>query len=554
MSHFTEMVAAAAAADHGPGTRGLVTGEPDAPSCRSWWQVRERALRMSAALRSAAEFPPVRRGDAVAVLAARPDSVVPAVQAVWLAGASVTMLHQPTPRTDLEVWAADTLRVTRMIDARLVLLGEPFREFASVLAQQGIRFRELDELSRADTAPTEEVPTGEDDLALLQLTSGSSAEPKAVRITHGNLHHNTRAITAAARLSPEHDVAVSWLPLFHDMGMVGCLAVPMALGMRLVKVTPADFLAWPSLWPDLIGRYGGTVTAAPNFAYAIAARGMERAERGEFDLSTLRFALNGAEPVDPDTVERFLAAGAGFGLRPESVVCAFGMAEATLAVSFAPANSGMSVDTVDSEELRSHRRAVPTDAGTSGARGFVKLGPPLPGMEVVVVDESGSPLPERSVGSLLIRGAAVTPGYLTVHGPVAATDEDGWLDTGDEGYLVDGQLVVCGRRKEVIVLGGRNVHPADIERAACAVPGVRAGNAAAVRREADTRREHFAVIVESRSAGDETEERRLRKEVAAKIFGEVGARPSTVLVVAPGSLPKTPSGKIRRGAGAELLS
>ncbi|ASU81267.1 long-chain fatty acid--CoA ligase [Actinopolyspora erythraea] len=548
------MVAAAAASDHGPRTRGLITGEPDAPRCRGWGQVREWALRISAALRSSREGPPVRRGDAVAVLAARPESVVPAVQAVWLAGASVTMLHQPTPRTDLGTWAEDTLRVTRMIEAGLVLLGEPFHEFAPVLAEHGIRFRDLDELSRAETGPAEEVPTGEDDLALLQLTSGSSAEPKAVRITHGNLYHNTRAITAAARLSPERDVAVSWLPLFHDMGMVGCLAVPMALGMRLVKVTPADFLARPSLWPELIGRYGGTVTAAPNFAYAITARGLERAEAGAFDLSTLRFALNGAEPVDPGTVERFLTAGAGLGLRPECVVCAFGMAEATLAVSFAPAHGGMEVDTVDSEALRSSRRAVPARPGDPGARGFALLGPPLPGMEVVVVDESGTPLPERGVGGLLIRGAAVTPGYLTVRGPLAATDGHGWLDTGDEGYLVDGQLVVCGRRKEVIVLGGRNVHPTDIERAACTVAGVRAGNAAAVRGDAGARREHFAVIVESRSAGDEAEERRLRKEVAAKVFGEVGARPSTVLVVAPGSLPKTPSGKLRRGAAAELLS
>ncbi|SDP16889.1 fatty-acyl-CoA synthase [Actinopolyspora xinjiangensis] len=548
------MVAAAAASDQGPGTRGLVTGEPDAPRCRGWGQVRECALRISAALRSSRGGPPVRRGDAVAVLAARPDSVVPAVQAVWLAGASVTMLHQPTPRTDLGTWAEDTLRVTRMIGAGLVLLGEPFHEFAPVLAEHGIRFRDLDELSRAETGPAEEVPTDEDDLALLQLTSGSSAEPKAVRITHGNLYHNTRAITAAARLSPERDVAVSWLPLFHDMGMVGCLAVPMALGMRLVKVTPADFLARPSLWPELIGRYGGTVTAAPNFAYAITARGMERAEAGAFDLSTLRFALNGAEPVDPDTVGRFLAAGAGFGLRPECVVCAFGMAEATLAVSFAPTHGGMEVDTVDSEALWSSRRAVPARPGNSGARGFALLGPPLPGMEIVVVDESGASLPERGVGGLLIRGAAVTPGYLTVHGPLAATDGNGWLDTGDEGYLVDGQLVVCGRRKDVIVLGGRNVHPTDIERAACTVSGVRPGNAAAVREDAGRRREHFAVIVESRSAGDETEERRLRKEVAAKVFGEVGARPSTVLVVEPGSLPKTPSGKLRRGAAAELLS
>ncbi len=195
-------------------------------------------------------------------------------------------------------------------------------------------------------------------MALLQLTSGSTAEPKAVRITHGNLHANITAMMEAARLDLDRDVMVSWLPLFHDMGMVGFLTMPMVTGLELVSVTPADFLARPLLWAELISRHGGTVTAAPNFAYAVLARQLARAE-GPLDLSPLRIALNGAEPIDPDAVAAFTAAGARFGLRPESVLAAYGMAETALGVAFAPLDTGLQVDQVDAEQLESHRRAVP---------------------------------------------------------------------------------------------------------------------------------------------------------------------------------------------------
>ncbi len=181
------------------------------------------------------------------------------------------------------------------------------------------------------------------------------------------------------------------------------------------------------------------------------------------------------------------------------------------------------------------------------------MGAPLPGLEVDVVDDAGRQLGERQVGRLRIRGAAVTPGYLTVDGPLSTQDEAGWLDTGDEGYVVDEQVVICGRRKDVIIMGGRNIYPVDIERAACQVEGVRAGNAAAVRQDAGSRRERFAVVLESRLAGDVVAEKALCKEVTARIVDAVGVRPSAVVVRQPGSLPKTPSGKLRRAATAALV-
>ncbi|MDN5930607.1 MAG: fatty acyl-AMP ligase, partial [Pseudonocardia sp.] len=523
-------------------------GEPKAPARRTWPEVHEQARRMAGALR--ADVPP---GASVGVLAGEPAAIAPAAQAVWLCGGSVTMLHQPTARTDLASWAEDTVAVLGMIDAKLVLLGAPFDALAPVLTERGIAFRAIDSLDGEPVTPDAGV-ADEHDTALLQLTSGSTAEPKAVRITHGNLFANITGMVAASQLDVERDVMVSWLPLFHDMGMVGFLTVPMATGLDLVTVTPVDFLTRPLLWAELISKYGGTVTAAPNFAYAVLGRQLVRAD-GPLDLSTLRIALNGAEPIDPDAVEAFVAAGKRFGLRPDSVVAAYGMAETALGVSFAPIDTGLQVDHVDADQLEAHRRAVPATYGPT--RRFPRLGPPLPGIEVRVVADNGTVLGDREVGVIHLRGESVTPGYLTVDGPVATQDADGWLDTGDEGYLVHGQVVVCGRRKDVIIMGGRNIYPTDIERAAAEAGDVRAGNVVAVRMlagaEGGRHRESFLVAVESRKAGDPDAEKAIRKEVTARVVSAVGVRPAEVVVLGPGSLPKTPSGKLRRAATGDLL-
>jgi fatty-acyl-CoA synthase len=555
MSRFLAMLLDSAARS----TRTMTTGEPTEPVRRTWPEVHAVARRMAAGLRAgSADAPAVEHGVAVGVLAGEPASIAPAAQAVWLVGGSVTMLHQPTARTDLAAWAEDTVTVLEMIDARLVLLGPPFDALAPVLTERGIAFRTISsldlDLDGEGFAPDAAV-AGEDDTALLQLTSGSTAEPKAVRITHRNLHANILGMVEASALDVERDVMVSWLPLFHDMGMVGFLTVPMATGLDLVSVTPVDFLTRPLLWAELISKYGGTVTAAPNFAYAVLGRQLARAEDGKLDLSPLRIALNGAEPIDPAAVEAFTTAGARFGLRPGSVLAAYGMAETALGVSFAPIDTGLQVDRIDADELESHRRAVP--AGPAASRSFPKLGRPLRGIEVRVVDDDGVALGERAVGLLQLRGESVTPGYLTVDGPVATRDPDGWLDTGDEGYLVDGEVVVCGRRKDVIIMGGRNIYPTDIERAAATAADVRAGNAVAVRMFAGAdggrNRESFAVAVESRKAGDPEAEQLIRKDVIGRVVSAVGVRPAEVVVLGPGSLPKTPSGKLRRAATGELL-
>ncbi len=543
MSEFTNALAAAAR-----GGAGLTTGAPGSMRRSGWGEVYAVAGGGAAALAEAG----VRPGDAVALLAAAPVDVAPAAQAVWRAGGSVTMLHQPTARTNPSSYARETLGILRVIGARLVVVGAPFQTLADQLRQAGVPVLTVADLRSGSAAAAPPVERGAGDPALLQLTSGSTASPKAVRITHGNLWANVEAMCAAADLRAGRDVMVSWLPLFHDMGMVGFLTMPMCRGMDSVLITPTDFLRDPLRWAELISTYRGTATAAPNFAYALTARVLARAEAGSLDLSSMRFLLNGAEPIEMPAVEAFLTAGARFGLPDTAMVCAYGLAEATLGVSFHPWGTPVQVDTVDPRALEEDLRAVPVPA--ENGRRLPVLGPPFPGISVRVVNDSGEPRGNREVGVLQLKGDSVTELYLTKDGPQPTRGADGWLDTGDLGYLVDGRVVVCGRVKDVIIMGGRNIYPTDIERVAATVPGVRAGNAVAVRWQAEGRRESYAVAVESKEATDTAAADRIATGVRSAVTAAIGARPALVRVLPPGSLPKTPSGKLQRSAALALLT
>ena len=529
-------------------TTGMVTGEPYEPVRHTWGEVHERARCIAGGLAQAG----IGLGDAVGVLAGFPVEIAPTAQGLWMRGASLTMLHQPTPRTDLVVWAEDTMNVISMIEAKAVIVSEPFLVAIPVLEEKGITVLTVTDLLASE--PTDPIDVGEDDLALMQLTSGSTGSPKAVQITHRNIYSNAEAMFIGAEYDVTKDVMVSWLPCFHDMGMVGFLTIPMYFGAELVKVTPMDFLRDTLLWAKLIDKYKGTMTAAPNFAYALFAKRLRRqAKPGQYDLSTLRFALSGAEPVEPADVEDLLDAGKPFGLRPDAILPAYGMAETTLAVSFSPCGAGLVVDEVDADLLAALRRAVPATKGNT--RRLASLGPLLTDLEARVIDEHGSIMPTRGVGVIELRGECLTPGYLTMGGFIPAQDEHGWYDTGDLGYVTeDGNVIVCGRVKDVIIMAGRNIYPTDIERAAGRVEGVRPGCAVAVRLDAGHSRETFAVAVESNAWQDPIEVRRIEHQVAHEVVTEVDVRPRNVVVLGPGSIPKTPSGKLRRSNSVSLVT
>ena len=327
----------------------------------------------------------------------------------------------------------------------------------------------------------------------------------------------------------------------------------MTRGVQLVQAAPQDFLAQPGNWMQWISDWQGTATAGPNFAWVLATRALKRAK--DLDLSRLTLALSGAEPVDPDAVEAFVAAARPFGFKPGSVFPAFGMAEVAIGGAFPPRHRGLQVDSVDRVVLERDRIAKPLLIGDADeeldVRRLPMLGYAVPGLEMKVVDpETFEELPERHVGELLLRGTSVTPGYYRRPDATAALfRRGGWLCTGDLAYLLDGELVMCGRIKDVIIVGGRNVFPEDIERACGGLDGVRAGNVIAFGVEGYKGKETVIVVAEVRLADLEPGTQALEHVRAAihhRTLEVCGLPPRDVMLVKPGTLPKTSSGKLQR--------
>jgi fatty-acyl-CoA synthase len=523
------------AAARGTNVTFVVGGSEDVAS---WGELHEQAKGYAAALQAQG----VRPGDHVALLSPTTRSLVTAIQGTWLAGGTIVVLPLPMRLSSIEEFVAQTRRRIRHADAGLVVVDPELAAF--VTPEPGDpRMVGLDDLAGGDARRWVRPPDDPDRLAILQFTSGSTSDPKGVMLPDRVLCANLDAVAEAATLDPDDDVLVSWLPLYHDMGLVGLLTLPMSTGARLVLGAPQDFTAKPARWMEWVSTYGGTATAGPNFSWVLATRALARSE--PLDLSRLRVALNGAEPIDPDQVEAFVAAGRRHGLRPEAVFPAFGMAEVAIGGTFPEPMSGMVTDCVDRRVLETERYAAPADPGAAGSRRLPLLGRPVPGLEIRIVDpDTGVPLREREVGELEIRGTSVTPGYYRRPDANAQLFHDGWLCTGDLAYLLDGQLVMCGRIKDVIIVGGRNLFPEDVERAVGQLDGVRAGNVIAFGVDGDRGRESLVVVAESRAVDDDVAA--LRRLVAERVRDAVGVPARDIVLVAPGTLPKTSSGKLQR--------
>jgi fatty-acyl-CoA synthase len=486
----------------------------------------------------------VGEGDHVALLGPTSRQLVTAIEAIWLAGATVVVLPLPMRMSSIEEFVQQTRVRIRNADVSLVLVDPELAPFVEPAPGDPpmVGWAEVEPGPGHALAADWKRPSDDlDRLAILQFTSGSTSDPKGVMLPHRTVGANLDAIALATSLDPHDDVLVSWLPLYHDMGLVGLLTTGLTTGTPLVLGAPTDFTSSPSRWMEWISTYGGTATAGPNFSYVLAARALRRGE--QLDLSRLRIALNGAEPVDPATVNGFLEAGERHGLRPGAVFPAFGMAEIAIAGTFPEPMSGLRTDAVDTRVLEAERYAAPVDAGADGARHLAILGRPVDGLEIRVVDPvSGVELQEREVGELEIRGTSVTPGYYKRPEVNAELFHEGWLRTGDLAYLVDGEMVMCGRIKDMIIVGGRNVFPEDIERALADVEGVRAGNVIAFGIDGAQGKEGVVVVAESK-AEDHT---LVRKTVAERVRTAIGLPAKDIVLVAPGSLPKTSSGKLQR--------
>ena len=492
----------------------------------------------------------VRPGDRVGImLPTGSDYVATFFGVLWL-GAIPVPLYPPFRLDQLEDYVKRQSAILSLAGVRLLVSFDrakavlPLLKMSAGTLQTAVTVKELDGEAPAKTP-------GE--MGLIQFTSGSTGVPKGVTLTQQALLHNLRAYGYGMELG-KSDVTISWLPLYHDMGLIGTMLGSIYHGQPLVLMGPQDFLARPSRWLWAVHKYGGTVSPAPNFAYEICARKIPDSELEGLDLSSWRVALNGAEAVRPDTLHRFTERFAPYGFKNEAHYPAYGLAEASLAVTFPPPGRGPVIERINRDRLEKDGVVAscgPQDASIS----LVACGRPLPDMEVRIVGDDGKVLGDRLRGHLEFRGPSALDSYW--NNPEATRqvkDSQGWVKTGDLAYLSEGELYLTGRSKDLIVIGGRNLHPEDIEDLAASVDGVRRGCVAAFGLTDDEEgTEALVVVAETKHYKDGPEKEALLKAISAAIVRHIGLPPDQVHLVPPHTVPKTPSGKIRRSETRQRL-
>jgi len=438
-------------------------------------------------------------------------------------------------RAVMLITVADAMVVARLLQARVPGLRHV------VTPQQ---------LASAGGTPTP-VTVRSDDIAFIQYTSGSTGQPKGVALTHANLLANIRAMVQAIDATPR-DVFVSWLPLYHDMGLIGAWLAPLYVGFPLVVMSPLAFLAKPLRWLQAIHRWRGTLSAGPNFAYELCLKRIDDAALAGLDLSAWRLAFNGAEAVSPETVRRFAERFAACGLRPEVVAPVYGLAEASVGLLFPPLGRVAPIDAIARELFTRERRAVSAAPDDASALRFVACGRPLPGHAVRILDETGLEVGDRIEGRLEFQGPSATRGYFRNPEQTGRLLHDGWLDSGDRAYRAEGDIYITGRVKDIVIRGGRNLYPQEIEEAVGQVEGVRKGCVAVFGSpEPATGTERLVVLAEvrPRSVNTPTEAKAmLRAAVSRAVIDAIGEPPDEIVLAPPHTVLKTSSGKVRRSA------
>ena len=493
----------------------------------------------------------VQPGDRIALMLPTGPDFFPAFFGAILAGAVPVPLYPPWRANQIEEYAQRQAKIIGDAGARLLVTFQEVGPLVRLLRGQVPSLEKvvtLGGLGKASGVVRRPLP---EDVALIQYTSGSTGDPKGVVLTHSNLIGNIRAIAGALKIN-SRDVGVSWLPLYHDMGLIGAWLSCLYLGVPIVILSPQAFLSRPERWLWAIHRYRATLSAAPNFAYELCMRQVDLRDLEGLDLTCWRGALNGAEPVQPETLEGFSRRFHPYGFRAETLLPVYGLAESSLAVSVPPLGRNPRLDPIDRVTFERTGRAEPEAGQAVKPLAFVSAGRPLPGHQVRIVSDRGDPLPARTQGHIQCRGPSVMRGYFGKVEATAAVLQDGWLKTGDLGYLADGELFVTGRVKDIIIQGGRNLYPQELEQIAGDVEGVRRGCVAAFgvsgRRVAG---ERLVLVAETRRT-DPVEKERLAAAIRERLDSHLGIPLDEVVLVPPQSVPKTSSGKIRRDSCRRL--
>lgn len=514
-----------------------------------WGEVRVRAERVAGGLQELG----LRPGDRVALVFPTSPDFFSAFFGVLLAGGVPVPLYPPVRLGRLDEYLRRAAHLIRRVGAPLVLAESRLRRLlGGAIAEAGTRFggRSLEELPVGACSPHEPEPS---DLALVQFSSGTTLDPKPVALSH-------RAIAAQVAIldgfwpdtgKPRHS-CVSWLPLYHDMGLIGCVFPALARDATLTLIAPEHFVARPALWLRTISKYEASISAAPSFAYGLASSRISDAEMEGVDLSPWRAALNGAESVSPGVLRDFAARFARWGFRPEALTPVYGLSEASLAVTFSDLLHPASSVRFDRERLASAGLARPSNGGGSG-REIVSVGRPVPGFRLRIEDGERRELAEGRVGRVVISGPSLMEGYLGDPAGTAKVLRGGWLDTGDLGFLHGGELFLSGRAKDVVILKGRNYAPEEIESAVEGVAGVRAGSAvAASRLPEDAGTEELVLLVETERGAAPQDLAALPEGCRRAVLAATGLLVDRVVPLPPGALPRTSSGKLRRAEALRL--
>lgn len=491
----------------------------------------------------------IRRGDRVALMLRTEPAFFPAFLGTLMAGAVPVPIYPPFRLDQIEEYAHRQAGILRNAGARALITFADARRVARLLRaavpslDHIVTMEQLGEGATARPAG----PLRSPDPALIQYTSGSTGAPRGVLLSHANILANIRAFGEALAVQAD-DVVVSWLPLYHDMGLIGAWLGALYYGIPLVLMSPLAFLSRPSRWLSALHAHAGTVSAAPNFAFDLCVHKIADDEIQGLDLRRWRLAMNGSEAVSAETIERFIRRFAPCGFRADAMCPVYGLAEASLALTVSPVDRPARVDTVAREPFEQRRAICPGERSDRHAIRFVSSGRPLPNHEVRIVDPSGRLLEDRVEGHVQFRGPSVTAGYFGNPEATRAVLHDGWMDSGDLGYWADGELFITGRTKDVIIQAGRNISAQEVEAAAGATPGIRKGCTAAFGvHEPTLGTERLVVVAETRER-DRTRWRSLQTAVQDRVTVAIGVPPDIVVVTRPGAVLKTPSGKIRHSA------